>query len=142
MQPKTANFAITRMEHPETSTFGWQVRIQRRKVRYAKYFADRSLGGPENSLQAARAWRDKVLAKLSETEGVRVCLTSARNSSGVVGVSRVTISGPNGVAYYFWQATWSLGDGERRCVRFSVKRYGERQAFRLAVQARREGTRG
>jgi len=142
MTERTETFAITRMERPETSTFGWQVRLQRRGVRYAKYFADRSLGGQDRSLEVAKGWRDKVLEKLDETEGVRVCLTSARNSSGVVGVSRVTISGPNGVAYYFWQATWSLGSGERRCIRYSVKRYGDRQAFRLAVQARREGTRG
>jgi len=142
MGQETDNFAITRMERAQNSTFGWQVRLQRRGVKYGKYFADRGHGGPEESFEAARNWRDVILKKFSEDEAARVCSPSSRNSSGVVGVSKVTIPGPAGTVYYFWQATWSPGGGERRSIRFSVKRYGERQAFRLAVRARRNGTGG
>ncbi len=134
------NFAITRMERAESSTFGWQVRLQRRGTRYAKYFADRGLGGPDSSLIAARKWRDDLLKKFAEDDSARVCSRSARNSSGVVGVSKVTITGPNGVIYYFWQATWSPSPGQRRSIRFSVKKHGEEEAFKLAVQARQNGT--
>ncbi len=134
------NFAITRMERAESSTFGWQVRLQRRGTRYAKYFADRGFGGKEQSLQAAKRWRDDLLKKFAEDERARVCSRSSRNSSGVVGVSKVTITGPNGVTYYFWQATWSPSPGQRRSIRFSVKKHGELEAFKLAVQARQNGT--
>jgi hypothetical protein len=134
------NFAVTRMERAESSTFGWQVRLQRRGVRYAKYFADRGHGSKEESLAAAKAWRDQLLMKFAEDDRARVCSRSSRNSSGVVGVSKVTITGPNGVTYYFWQATWSPSPGQRRSIRFSVKKHGELEAFKLAVQARQNGT--
>ena len=134
------NFAITRMERAESSTFGWQVRLQRRGTRYAKYFADRGFGSKEGSLEAAKKWRDELLQKFAEDERARVCSRSSRNSSGVVGVSKVTITGPNGVTYYFWQATWSPSPGQRRSIRFSVKKHGELEAFKLAVQARQNGT--
>jgi len=142
MAVATENFAITRMERAESSTFGWQVRLQRRGMRYAKYFADRRHGGPEASLEAAKKWRDNLLTTFSEDERARVCSKSSRNSSGVVGVSKVTIAGANGVIYYFWQATWSPSPGQRRSIRFSVKKHGEEEAFRLAVEARQNGTYG
>jgi len=130
------------MERAESSTFGWQVRLQRRGTRYAKYFADRGLGGKDGSFEAARKWREELLAKFAEDERARICSKSARNSSGVVGVSKVTITGPNGVMYYFWQATWSPTPGQRRSIRFSVKKHGEDEAYRLAVKAREAGTLG
>ena len=140
MKETTDTFAITRMDRADSSTFGWQVRLQRHGTRYAKYFADRGYGGPEMSLQGAKKWRDDLLEKFSEDERARVCSRSSRNSSGVVGVSKVTIGGAHGVAYHFWQATWSPGPGQRKSIRFSVKRHGEKEAFNLAVQARRNGT--
>ncbi len=133
-------YAIARIDLPDASTHGWQVRLQRRGTKYGKYFADRSWGGPREAYEAARLWRNDLIARLdADDRSVRVCRRSARNSSGVVGVSKVAVSAPTGATYYFWQATWSPNPGERRCVRFSVRRHGDREAFRLAVEARREG---
>ena len=56
----------------------------------------------------------------------------------MVGVSKVRVVAANGAEYEFWQATWSPAVGKRRCVKFSVMRYGEEEAFRLAVMARTE----
>ena len=140
MGQASENFAITRMERAESSTFGWQVRLQRRGTRYAKYFADRGHGGITQSLKAAKVWRDNLMTKFAEDDRARVCSRSSRNSSGVVGVSKVTITGPNQVIYHFWQATWSPSPGQRRSIRFSVKKHGEDEAFRLAVEARQNGT--
>lgn len=136
------NYGISRLDQPASGTHGWQVRMQRQGVKYGKYFPDRSYGGPEAALEGARTWRDEVLARLTPAEQMRVWKNSARNSSGVIGVSRVIVSSGNGVVYHFWQATWCPAPGERRCVRFSVKRHGDRTAFRLAVKARQDGTRG
>ncbi len=133
-------YAIARIDLPGSSTHGWQVRMQRRGVKYAKYFADRGHGGPRGSYEAARRWRDELIARIeSEERQARVCTRSARNSSGVIGVSKIAVSGPNGSVYFFWQAAWCPAPGERRCVKFSVRRHGDRQAFRMAVEARREG---
>ncbi len=132
------NYAIARIDLPRARTHGWQVRLQRRGVKFAKYFGDRLHGSSENSLKAARQWRDDLLGQIQPQVQARICTRSARNRSGVVGVSKVTVL-TNGTTYEFWQATWSPETGRRRCVKFSIRRYGEREAFRLAVRAREQG---
>ncbi|BCX50166.1 hypothetical protein HAHE_40740 [Haloferula helveola] len=133
-------YAIARIDLPSASTHGWQVRLQRRGEKFGKYFADRQCGGSRASYRAAKAWRDALVERLKEQDQApRICLKSARNSSGVVGVSKVAVSASNGETYYFWQATWCPEPGQRRCVKFSIRRHGDRKAFRLAVEARREG---
>ena len=139
METRRETYAIARIDLPGAGTHGWQVRLQRRGVKYAKYFSDRLHGGSRGSFEAARQWRDRILRRLESGEPVRICRRSARNSSGVVGVSKVTVVAPNGTEYHFWQATWSPESGRRRCIKFSIRRYGERRAFELAVRARQEG---
>lgn len=134
-------YALARIDLPGVGTHGWQVRLQRQGKRYARFFADGVWGGPRKSYQAARDWRDALLQKLENEERIRTCRPSARNQSGVVGVSRVSVS-TNGATYEFWQATWSPEPGRRRTVKFSISRYGEQKAFRLAVSAREEGVSG
>jgi len=133
-------YAIARIDLPRASTHGWQVRLQRRGRKYGKYFADRQFGGARGAYEAARAWRDELVREVGcGQRAARVCVRSSRNRSGVVGVSKVAVTGPNGERYFFWQATWCPEPGERRCVKFSVRRHGERRAFRMAVEARRQG---
>ena len=92
----------------------------------------------EAAFDEALRWRDRVLRKFEEDDAIRVCRRSPRNQSGVVGVSKVRVVAANGTKYEFWQATWSPSEGKRRCVKFSVMRYGNDEAFRLAVQARQK----
>jgi hypothetical protein len=132
------SYALARIDLPGASTHGWQVRLQRRGVKYAKYFGDSVFGSPSRALQAARIWRNDLLREIEALELARICTRSARNSSGVVGVSKVTVV-TNGSTYEFWQATWSPEPGRRRCVKFSIRRYGDQEAFRLAVVARKDG---
>ncbi|MGC4015277.1 MAG: AP2 domain-containing protein [Luteolibacter sp.] len=141
MEPSRDSRGIVRLDQPKTGTYGWQVRLQRGGIKFARYFADRAAGGPQASFEQACIWRDELLERFArEAAQARVCRTSSRNSSGVVGVSRIAIAVSNGTVYYFWQASWSPAPGTRRSIRFSVKRHGEKQAFRLAVEARREAT--
>ena len=132
------SYALARIDLPGAGTHGWQVRLQRRGVKYAKYFGDRVYGSHQNAFLAAKEWRDLLLKKIKEGEKARICTRSSRNRSGVVGVSQVTVL-TNGAEYRFWQATWSPSPGRRRCVKFSVMRYGDQVAFRLAVKAREKG---
>ena len=131
------NYAITRIDLPSAGTHGFQVRLQRRGVKYGKFFADRVHGQAQLALQAAREWRNALLEQI--TDRARICERSQRNRSGVVGVSKITVVAANGNSYQFWQATWSPAPGQRRCVKFSIKRYGHHRAFELAVEARTEG---
>lgn len=138
MATRTKNYALARIDLPDAGTHGWQVRLQRRGVKYARYFSDRLHGGKRGSFEFAQRWRDRLLRRLESEEQVRICRRSTRNSSGVVGVSKVTVVAPNGTEYRFWQATWSEA-GNRRCVKYSVRRFGERRAFEMAVEARQKG---
>jgi len=136
------NYAIARIDLPDQRTHGWQVRLQRRGIKYAKFFSDSSYADPRIALANALAFRDQLVSEL-ETQAknqARICTRSTRNSSGVVGVSKISITAANGATYHFWQATWSPQPGKRCCVKFSIKRYGESEAFELAVQARTEAT--
>lgn len=132
------SYALARIDLPGASTHGWQVRLQRRGVKCAKYFGDRFYGSHRNAFLAAKEWRNVILEKIKEGEKARICTRSSKNRSGVVGVSQVTVL-TNGAEYRFWQATWSPAPGRRRCVKFSVMRYGGQEAFRLAVKAREKG---
>ena len=116
-------YAIARIDLPRAGTHGWQVRLQRRGVKYGKFFADGVHGGLTEAYEAARSWRDAVIARITAEENLtRICRRSPRNSSGVVGVSKVCVIAANGASYWFWQATWCPAPGARRCVKFSVKR--------------------
>lgn len=132
---------MARIDLPGVGTHGWQVRLQRQGKRYARFFGDGVWGGATRSYEAAREWRDTLLRELEDAERIRTCRPSVRNQSGVVGVSKVSVT-TNGATYEFWQATWSPKPGRRRTVKFSIGRYGDRQAFRLAVSAREEGVSG
>lgn len=135
-------YAIARIDLPDQRTHGWQVRLQRRGIKYAKFFSDSSYDSAQSSLRYAQKWRDQLVSELEEQakDQARICTRSARNSSGVVGVSKITVTASNGATYHFWQATWSPEPGKRCCVKFSIKRYGDSEAFELAVQARTEAT--
>ncbi len=137
-----SNYAIARIDLPDQCSHGWQVRLQRRGIKYGKFFSDNLYGGGEASHSGARQWRDQLIHELESKmhNQARICTRSTRNSSGVVGVSRVSVVAASGVIYQFWQATWSPSLGKRCCVKFSIKRYGDSEAFQLAVQARTEAT--
>jgi len=139
---KPLNYGIARIDLPDQCTHGWQVRLQRRGIKYAKFFSDSTSGDARHSLHQARSFRDQLLHQLeAETKNqTRICTRSRRNSSGVVGVSKISVTAANGTTYQFWQATWSPAPGKRCCVKFSIKRYGDKEAFNLAVEARTEAT--
>lgn len=137
MPHQTPNYAIARIDLPEVGTHGWQVRLQRRGIKYAKFFADSQHKSKRHAFTSATHWRDSLLERIQTEERARICQLSQRNSSGVVGVSKVSVT-TNGVRYTFWQATWSPEPGKRRSLKFSIKRYGDQQAFELAVKARTE----
>lgn len=132
------HYAIARIELPDACTYGWQVRLQRRGIKYAKFFSDSRYYSTQQALTAAQEWRDILIERLESEERTRICQRSTRNSSGIVGVSKVSITAANGVKYDFWQATWSPESGKRQSVKFSIKRYGDTNAFELAVKARIE----
>ncbi len=142
MSAASSEYGICRLDLDTSGTHGWQVRLQRKGVRFTRFFADESWGGRDAAQERARQFRDRLLSRLERRDAGRVrshALPAARNRSGVVGVTRVINIGVNGIEYASWQAAWSPKPGVRRRIRYSVLRYGEDEAFRLACDARERG---
>jgi hypothetical protein len=122
---------------------GWQVRIQRRKRRYEKFFADGQYGGRRAALRAAKEHRDDLEKRLRPyTVKELARQTSTRNQSGVVGVRRalqVHETDDFVYTYAFWIAQWIDGKGKRKTRSFSVDKYGEEEACQRALLARTRG---
>lgn len=113
----------------------WYARITRRRWKYAKYFHDRQHGGDTEAARlAAVAWLDEMRRKLPPPIP-RFDRMSRRNTSGFVGVRRVTevVKRMGGHRYYHWEGRWETRLAGRK---FSVLRYGEDKAFLLACIAR------
>ena len=130
--------SISRIDQPERHNHGYYVRVTRNQKTQSKFFADKSNGGKRAALRAAKQCESDLLEQAEAKARKRKQIVSARNTSGIVGVSRgVWEEGGKKVAY--WQAAWVGGKGERMSRKFSVNKYGEEKARRLAVRTRREG---
>jgi hypothetical protein len=134
---------ISRVDSDVSHTHAWLVTIQRRGVIYRKRFSDGVYGSRAQSFAAAQRYRDELIAQhppLSPREYSSIL--KKNNRSGVVGVGRYcsfeTRNLPEDKQRWFWLAAWSLPGGRRKRMKFSVNRYGEEKAFKMALQARRE----
>lgn len=103
---------------------------------YSRTFYDLACGGAKKSKAQAIAWRDAQLAKLQALSMVEFHEQKrSNNQSGVPGVHfHKTVRQPLG----FWQAKIKLDDGKSRAKSFSVQKFGDEEANRLAVAARSE----
>lgn len=128
---------IRRYEHNYFS--GWVVAATRRGRKWIRYFSDNP-GGAAVALRRARRWRARLLATLPAVTKVK--RTYVLNRTGVIGVARVKGTTRAGSTLWRYVASWPKRDGRRGKATFSVGRYGEAEARRLAVQARRKGLAG
>jgi hypothetical protein len=97
------------------------------------------------ALKAAKRYRDVVEDQASHwTVSELAQNPSERNVSGTVGVRRVRqrlVRDGAESRYWFWVAQWTDGHGHRKTRSFSIKKYGEDEAYALAVAAREDGVR-
>ncbi len=136
-----ANRNITRIDRVNSG--GYLVRIMRRGKRHSAFFAFDQYGGKRNALAAARAHRDELESRLRSYSPKRLAqVPRANNTSGIAGVRRVDETDARWESkptYSYWVAQWSPRKGVRKTKRFSVEKYGEEEAYRLAVLARKRG---
>jgi len=134
-------YAITRIDTESNGTHAWTVTIQRRGRIHHRYFTDGVYGGKRQACQAAIAYRDELLHTLRPLSRRGFCsIRKKNNRSGLVGVTRIVrVHRRNGHVWQadFWVAQWPIERERSRQKKFSVKKYGERGAFVLAVKARR-----
>lgn len=128
-------YAISRLKRAKEA-WQWRVHFRRRGILQAKGFPDLQHGGKKKALLAAIAWRD---ARMASTRPLSLrefnAMRRSNNTSGVAGVHFLkNRRQPLG----YWQAKVKMPDGRKVHRSFSVRRFGERQAFKLAIAARIE----
>lgn len=84
----------------------------------------------------AIAWRDEQLAAIKALTMLE--FHQHKRSNNISGVSGVHFHKTPAQPLGFWQAKIKCSDGKSLAKSFSVRKFGEREAFRLAVAARSE----
>lgn len=146
-QPFPKHRNVFRIE--TSNTVGWQVRIERQKKKYSKFFSDSLHDGPKKGLTAALAWRDTQLDALPamssrtahlHTDRIRRRTAEALNRTGVIGIGFSMFTQKSGVKNPYVTCHWRDPETGRRCsTSFSVKKHGLARALRMACQRLREG---
>lgn len=128
-------YAIGRLRRAKHA-WCWRVNFSRSGQKYSHTFYDLKHGGKARALAAAIEWRDTQLRKVEVlTRRQFNQLPRSNNTSGTTGVHFLRNKRqPLGL----WQARVKLPRGRLIHRSFAVKRFGERNAYRQAVQARKQ----
>jgi hypothetical protein len=131
---------IARIDHEASRTHAWRVTLQRCNEILVRPFSDAIYGGKGKALKAAVEYRNQLLRRYSPFAHQVWVRTRLRknNKSGIPGVARYdkVVNLNTGRREIFWLAHWVNEHGASRKRKFSVLRYGERQAKRLAIAER------
>lgn len=121
---------IYRVNYP--SHKGIRVYLKFKDTQYQKVFPLK--GGERKTLARARKWRKERLREIQDSSRSSNPLRpiQSNNKSGIAGVRRGRTAWSD-----VWSATWTE-NGRQFHRSFSVEKYGEKEAFRLACQARAE----
>lgn len=149
MSPKPLNqsniFRIDKVgsNKKKGETHGWQVRIQRDNKPTSKFFSDNRFPSKDLALEAAQKFRDEmyeILGISSPGEHFKISdELASNNSSGIVGVHRSEYLTDTTAIYSCWQTTFPNIDEGIETKKFSISRYGEIGALKMAVEFRLEG---
>ena len=126
--------SISRIDQPHKHNHGYFLRVTRNGKTQTKFFPDKANGGKRAALRAAKQGH-ALLLEWAESQQKIKKRPGARNKSGIVGVNRAR----NKTGEEYWQAAWVDSGGRRRNAKYSIKKYGEERAKRMAKKARREG---
>ena len=141
--PISGHKGISRIDCPERKTVGWYVRVRLNKVTKSKFISDSKYGGKEEALKAALECRNQLEKELGKPRTDFVIVgVNPRNNSGVVGVRRATKKyiGKDGQVHLneVYEVSWNAGREKRGRTSVSIKKYGEKGAFRRACAIRRQ----
>lgn len=124
------------------STHGWQVRVYRYGKTYSRLFSDRKYGDRDAAFEAAHAYRRELEAEVATLpEGAprrRLIRRNKNNATGVVGISRTFKRDRSGTPHEVYAISWNPEPGTARGTSFSIRKYGEDTAFKLACKLRWE----
>lgn len=109
---------------------------------FSRLFSDMKCGGTDNALKQAKEFRDELFNELStipkRPRNRRIVTKDSRNTTGVLGVCRTAKRSPNGTVNECYSVSWRPAPGVQKCTSFSIRKYGEKKAFQLAVEHRKK----
>lgn len=138
---------ISRIDSDHNHTHGWYVRVRQSGKVKSKFFSDQKYGGIVNALMKARRHYKKEMQKIfSKTLGEapkhipdRVIVTKNKNNNtGIIGVQKIERENPGGSIYKAYRVCWTEKSGKAKTKFFSIDKYGDKKAFELACQFRKE----
>lgn len=129
---------ITRIENYKRRADGWWVRLQSRGRKFSKFFKDADYANEEAALRAAQRHRRRLLRENPQMTRRENAERQTAKTGKIIGVRRL-IQTRFGHEYAVWQARWSPRKYARSVKTFSVEKYGEKEAKRLAIEARLQG---
>lgn len=121
------------------STHGWYVRVYRNGKTYSKLYSDKKYGGKDRALRYAKKARElaqESIEKEPKQFKKRMVTKTSRNSTGIVGVSKTRKKNKSGSYSEYYQVTWTPEKGVVKNRQWSIKKYGQREALKRAVDFR------
>ena len=123
-------------------THGWYVRVYTNGKTYSKLYSDNKYGGKERALKFAQKARQDAVNRLKNDPANKndnrpnLIHRNKNNSTGVVGVTKARKKNRSGNYSEIYQARWTNKYGKIKMRQWSIRKYGEEEAFRLACQFR------
>lgn len=145
--PITKNKGISRIDSEACRTYGWYVRARFQGKVISKLFSDRKYGGKAKALMKARRFYKKSMEKLVRKHSdlatnkipVKTIVSkNKRNNTGVVGVQKIERKNYGGTVYQAYRVNWTERSGKSRTKFFSIDKHGDKKAFALACQHRKD----
>jgi len=123
------------VNYPEHGQVGFVVRLNRRGKRVYSIFNFSQYPSKAATKKAAAAYAKKLDREFPRLSRQELAMVRGKKNSGV----RRVVNRTAGRDYAFWEASWSPRANQVKRVKFSVKKYGNEQAKKLAVSARDHG---
>jgi len=128
---------VFEVNYPEHGQVGFVVRLNRRGKRVYSIFNYSQFPSKAACRKAAARYARKLNQQFPRLSRQELAMIRGKKNSGV----RRVVNRSGGRDYAFWEASWSPKPNQVKRVKFSVKKYGNEQAKKMAVAARNEGVR-
>lgn len=136
---KTSVPLLYKINYPEQGQYGYLVKMNRRKKKVHEIFSFARYKNQKECRKDAEKYArelDRKYPRMTRREIAQ--LRRSNFDSDMVGVRKVTKT-VKGHTYEFWEASWSPSPNVVRKKLFSVNKYGDDKARKLARKVRREG---
>jgi len=123
------------VNYPEHGQVGFVVRLNRRGKRVYSIFNYSRFASKAACKKAAAQCARKFAQEFPRLSRQELAAIRGKRNSGV----RRVVNRSAGRDYAFWEASWSPKPNQVKRVKFSVKKYGNEQAKKMALAARAQG---